>query len=79
MFVDKLGHGKGGGLENKNKRASRKIRISAGRLRMHEIDLEFLLKNGLPPPNGGMTCYNLLYAMLYLLLYYAILAAMLVL
>ena len=43
---------------------------------MHEIDLEFLLKNELPPPkNGGIACYNLLYAILYLLLRYAILAA----
>ena len=31
VFVDKHGHGKGGVLENENKRASRKIRISAGR------------------------------------------------
>ena len=31
MFVDKHGHGKGGVLENENKRASLKIRISAGR------------------------------------------------
>ena len=31
MFVDKHGQGKGGVLENKNKRATRKIRITAGR------------------------------------------------
>ena len=28
-----------------------------------------------PPKNGGIACYNLLYAILYLLLCYAILAA----
>ena len=37
---------------------------------MHEIDLEFLLKNELLPPNGGIACYNYLCAILYLLLYY---------
>ena len=31
VFVDKHGEGKGGVLENENKRASLKIRISAGR------------------------------------------------
>ena len=31
-------------FENQNKNLKSEIRISAGRLRMHEIDLEFLLK-----------------------------------
>ena len=62
-----------GALKNKNQKSiilTPEIRISAGRLRMHEIDLEFSLKNGLPPPNGGMTCYNWLYAMLAAILCY---------
>ena len=62
MFVDKHGHGKGGGLENENKRASRKIRISAGRLQCIKstLILDFIKRYSRPPSGGSFTAYGIL-------------------
>ena len=75
-MLTKCGQGNGGVEKQKSKQTknpnARNFEFSAGRLRMHEIDLEFLLKNELSPPkNGGIAYYNYLCAILYLLLCYA--------
>ena len=75
MFVDKHGHGKGGVLENennKNKRASRKIRISAGRPQCINRPRFLTFLKGVTAPQVGVPlllmacCYATLILMLIL-------------
>ena len=61
MFVDKHGQGKGGVLENKNKRATEKFELRREDL-MHKLTslLDFLKMANRPPSGGFFTTYGIL-------------------